>query len=83
MYAGCVAGAIDINGYLLIVKEAGFRNVVIQKEKKISIPRETLEQYLDKTELAKYGDGEIGIYSITLKGEKTVEKTCCDSSCCS
>ena len=34
LYAGCTSGAIQKTDYLDIIKEAGFKNVVIQKEKK-------------------------------------------------
>src|SRR5690606_7234984 len=38
MYAGCVAGAIQKEDYLNLIKDRGFQNIKIQKEKTISIP---------------------------------------------
>lgn len=33
MYAGCVSGAIQLDEYLAIIKNAGFSNITVQKEK--------------------------------------------------
>src|SRR6478735_1311528 len=38
MYAGCVAGAIQKEVYLELIQASGFRNVVIQKDKPITVP---------------------------------------------
>src|SRR5699024_7776873 len=35
MYAGCVSGAITRDEYLSVVEAAGFKNLKVQKEKKI------------------------------------------------
>ncbi len=35
MYAGCVASAIDKEEYLGYIKETGFENITLQKEKPI------------------------------------------------
>lgn len=90
LYAGCVSGAIAKEEYLDIVKEAGFSNITIQKERRISIPDEVLETFLTTKEIETYKSGEIGIYSITLFAEKTVaqkdaalaKKACCGPECC-
>lgn len=84
MYAGCVAGAADKNSYLNIVKDTGFNNITLQKEKKINIPNEILSVYLDAAEIKRYHSGEVGVYSITVYAEKPVEKkdACCAPGCC-
>lgn len=85
MYAGCVSGAIQKDEYLRMVRAAGFTNVSIRKERSIDIPAEILSRYLSAAELASYASGEIGVYSITLYGEKATagEKTsCCEPGCC-
>jgi len=71
MYAGCVAGAIDIDEYLGIVKNAGFENVTIQKMKEIQLPDEMLLNYLPEEELKSFKNSETGIYSITVYAEKS------------
>jgi arsenite methyltransferase len=82
MYAGCVSGAIQEVDYLLAIKEAGFINLQIQKEKKITIPDEILTHYLNDEEFNNYKSGAIGIYSITVYAEKPLAKNCAPGSAC-
>ena len=83
MYAGCVAGAIQKNDYLGIIESTGFKNINLQKEKTITIPDDILSNYLDAQQLAEFKSGTLGIYSITVYGEKPVEaKACCGTDCC-
>lgn len=70
MYAGCVSGAIDINLYLAMIKDSGLVNIIVQKDKMITIPDETLLNYLDQTELKKFKESGSGIFSITVYAEK-------------
>jgi ubiquinone/menaquinone biosynthesis C-methylase UbiE len=70
MYAGCVAGAIQKDDYLNHIKEAGFKNITIQKEKTISIPENILSKYLTEAEIKDFVSGETGIFSITVYAEK-------------
>lgn len=97
MYAGCVAGAIQKENYLDHIKEAGFENVTIQKEKPIEIPEDILSQYLNEKEIGDFNSGGTGIYSITVFAQKaggtekkkvtmmgSNEAGCCEpgSGCC-
>lgn len=70
MYAGCVAGAIQKDSYLQHIKQAGFQNIRLQKEKSISIPEDILGKYLRPEELMAFNQGGTGIYSITVYAEK-------------
>ena len=70
MYAGCVSGAIEINQYLKLMSAAGLVNVLVQKEKRITIPDETLLNYLDQNGLKSFKESGSGIYSITVYAEK-------------
>ena len=70
MYAGCVAGAIQKEAYLEIIEKEGFKNVAIQKEKEIIIPDEILSNYFTGDGLEKFKNSDLGIYSITVYGEK-------------
>lgn len=70
MYAGCVAGAIQKAEYLQYIYDAGFQNVTLQKEKAIIIPDDILARYLSEQEMAVFKNGETGIFSITVYGEK-------------
>ena len=70
MYAGCVSGAIDINLYLAMMKDSGLVNIKVQKDKIITIPDETLMNYLDQAELHAFKESGSGIFSITVYAEK-------------
>ncbi len=80
MYAGCVAGALPREEYLGIIKEAGFVNVEIKKDRKIELPDDLLLNYMSAGELEKFKTGETGIFSITVVAKKP--KGCgCGCSC--
>ncbi|MEA4937123.1 MAG: arsenite methyltransferase [Paludibacter sp.] len=70
MYAGCVAGALDINEYLAIIEKQGFKEITIHKQKLISIPEEILVKYLTEEEVLKFNKSETGIFSITVSAKK-------------
>lgn len=70
MYAGCVSGAIEMDEYLGIIREQGFQEITIHKQKAISIPEDVLANYLTKVEIDLFQDGGTGIYSITISGTK-------------
>lgn len=75
MYAGCVSGAIQKDDYLGFIRESGFQNVVIQKEKPIIIPEDILSKYLNDEEIKAFKSGQTGIFSITVFAEKSGNKT--------
>ncbi len=54
LWAGCVAGALDKEEYLQIVREAGFKNLLLEKEKPYSLEKNV----------------PFGLESITLTAEK-------------
>lgn len=74
MYAGCVAGAIQKAEYLQLIREAGFDEPVIQKEKPVQIPEDILGQYLSTEEIKAFNSGGTGIYSITVFATKNAEQ---------
>lgn len=79
MYAGCVSGAIQKENYLQLIKENGFENLTIQKEKAIHIPDDILKKYLNAEEIKNFHKGNTGIFSITVFAEKPA---CCGTECC-
>lgn len=82
MYAGCVSGAIQLDEYMNIIKQTGFVNATIQKEKAILLPDEILSQYLSQDEVKVYKtENSFGIFSVTVFAEKPVCKP--NSGCCS
>lgn len=86
LYAGCVSGAIQRSEYLGIIKEAGFKNITLQKDKAIIIPDEILASYLSAEEIAAYKNSNVRISSITVYAEKPAkdDRNCCEpgSGCC-
>lgn len=83
MYAGCISGAIQKDAYLQLIRESGFLNLALQKEKLITIPDDILKDYLNETEIKAFRSGGTGIYSITVYAEKPVGgETCCQPGCC-
>jgi len=75
MYAGCVAGAIQKQDYLDLIRQNGFANLTIQKEKAITIPDDILNRYLKGEELTQFKKGDTGIFSITVYAEKPATTT--------
>jgi arsenite methyltransferase len=80
MYAGCVSGAIDKNEYIEMIRLAGFENIKIQKEKKITLPNDVLNQFLTAEEIVDYRNEKMGIVSITVYADKP--EACCGPGCC-
>ena len=70
LYAGCVSGALQKEDYLAIIKQTGFQNITIQKEREIILPENLLKQYLSEDELNTFQQNPVGIFSITVYAEK-------------
>jgi len=70
MYAGCVAGALQKEDYLGIVKNQGFSAIQIHKEKKIEVPDLVLAEYISEEEIGSFKKSDVGIYSITVSAYK-------------
>ena len=70
MYAGCVAGAIQQEDYINLLKEVGFVNIEIKKTKTINLPDEVLAQYLSSEQIHEFRTSKVGIFSITVVGYK-------------
>lgn len=95
MYAGCVAGAVQMDDYLNSISQAGFNQVTIQKKKTISLPDDLLEKYLTSEEIETFKNSNTGIFSITVFATKPgndlrmdhdaaeeMSGTCGPSGCC-
>lgn len=70
LYAGCVSGAIQMDQYLELAREAGFQNITVQKQKPILIPDHILLEHLDQAGLQAFLASSTGIFSITVYAEK-------------
>ena len=73
MYAGCVAGAIQKEMYLQTIKDAGFQDVRVDKEKQVSLPDELLLKYLTNEELKSFRTSGVGVYSVNIYAKKQEE----------
>ena len=80
MYAGCVASAILMSDYLQIIKNTGFTNITLQKQKPIIVPTDILKNYLSDDEIMAYNSQSTNIQSITVYAEK--QDSCCAPNCC-
>lgn len=79
MYAGCVSGAIAKDDYLWKIRNAGFTDIAVQKERAIELPEEILDRYLNAEEKGKFQDGTIGLFSVTVFA---IKPECVPGSCC-
>lgn len=70
LYAGCVSGAMQKEAYLQVVKNAGFKNIALPKERKIELPDELLLQHLSPEAIQGFRESGASIYSITVVAEK-------------
>jgi arsenite methyltransferase len=82
MYAGCVAGAVQKQDYVELIKDNGFKNISIQKEKLIVVPGDILANYLSPEEIESFKNSGTGIFSITVYAEKPADTACCGTDCC-
>jgi ubiquinone/menaquinone biosynthesis C-methylase UbiE len=80
MYYGCVTGAIQKEDYLNGLKNAGFENIEIVKEKKIELPDSILTQYMESAQIKTFKDSGVSILSITVNGKNKNET--CNEQCC-
>lgn len=72
MYAGCVSGALQMDHYLKIMENSGFKNIKMQKSKVVNVPDDILLQYIDKEELSQLRKSGNSIVSITVYAEKAI-----------
>jgi SAM-dependent methyltransferase len=67
LYAGCVSGAINRDAYLSALRQAGFTDVEMVRERSIDIPDELLLLAGDRADLEAFRRSG-GIASITVRG---------------
>ncbi|MEI6412106.1 MAG: arsenite S-adenosylmethyltransferase, partial [Bacteroidota bacterium] len=88
----------QMDEYLGLIKEAGFENISVQKQKPILLPDDVLLEYLTPEMLQAFTASKTGILSITvyaekpggaprekfvdILGTKSEGKTCCGPECC-
>jgi len=70
LLVGCIGGAMEKNEYLALIKEAGFRNIQIKKEKRIDLPDEVIAEVVSSEMVKEYRASGAAVYSITVYAEK-------------
>jgi ubiquinone/menaquinone biosynthesis C-methylase UbiE len=70
LYVGCVSGAVEKQDYLDVIASAGFRDITIQKQKRIDIPVQISRKYMTDEQLDDLMKEGLGIYSITVSAVK-------------
>lgn len=81
LYAGCIGGAVGKDKYLGIIKDSGFENINIQKEKAFNLPDDVLLKYINAEELAELKKSGTKILSINVYAEKPSAKPN-ETRCC-
>ncbi len=71
LYAGCIAGALQWDEYIDLIKKHGFENIEIHTSKQIDLPYEFLAAYLKEEEINEYKRRNAGLFSITVTGYKS------------
>lgn len=70
LYAGCIAGALQKEEYLNVIRRAGFTNLTVQKDRIIDVPGEILRRHLTTEQLREFNQQHVGIFSVTVFAEK-------------
>ncbi|MBV6653689.1 MAG: arsenite methyltransferase [Mameliella sp.] len=70
LYAGCVSGAMQMEDYLLAIREAGFTDVEVQKERLLEVPDEVLLKHASPAEVQGFRESKASIYSINVFARK-------------
>lgn len=70
LYAGCIATAIQEDDYLKYIQENYFKGIRVVRRKRVDIPQDVIDTHLNKDQIEKLRNKEIGIYSITVIGDK-------------
>ena len=81
LHVGCVAGAMERDRYLELIRAAGFSDVRIVETKPIDLPDALLLAHLDREGLAAFRAAGTRLLSVTLLGTRP-STACCDESCC-
>lgn len=68
LYAGCIAGALEEQNYLEIIRTAGFREVHIPERRRIEMPDEALPETVTDADRAAFA--ETGLWSVTVRATR-------------
>lgn len=77
MYTGCVAGALQVEDYMGIIRDAGFSGISVPKVKNIDIPDDIMQKFLNDEEFNAYKNSGVDILSVTVNASKNKTGCCC------
>ncbi|MCF7803435.1 MAG: arsenite methyltransferase [Candidatus Marinimicrobia bacterium] len=72
LYTGCIAGAVQLEEYLEIIKTAGFPEPEVKEKRSVPIPEDLLEKYRDDPEVQKFLKSDAEVLSVTVTGTKPI-----------
>ena len=70
LHVGCIAGAIPLEEYLRLIKNAGFENVEVAETKTIELPDAVLVRHIDEPSIAAFRRSGVVLQSITVRARK-------------
>jgi arsenite methyltransferase len=79
LYVGCVSGAMRKQDYLESLRQAGFGDIRILKEKVFELPEDLLAAYLSAGQRKALADSGAKVLSITVQGTKAEDG---NADCC-
>jgi arsenite methyltransferase len=66
LYVGCVAGALEADEYLAIIRETGFSGIAVMSSKRLDLPDEYLLEHIGAEDLAAYRASGSAVLSVTV-----------------
>jgi arsenite methyltransferase len=70
LYVGCVAGALDKDDYLGVIRKTGFNAIEVKSSKKLDLPDEYLLPHIGAAALKAYRASGAAVLSITVVGRR-------------
>lgn len=70
LYSGCISGAVEKDEYLRIIRETGFRDLRLDKERDVPVPQDLLDRVLAEVPAEQRTLGSARVLSITVRAAK-------------
>lgn len=71
LYVGCVAGALQMDEYLAVIKNAGFSGIEVKASKSLRLTDDIIKDFITEKELEIYKGSGPEVLSITVTGIKS------------
>lgn len=70
LYSGCISGAMAKHDYLQVIRDAGFRDIRLDKEREVPVPQDLLDRVLAAVPADQRTLGNARVLSITVHAVK-------------